>query len=61
MLCNATIIFEVVLTIISLGVTLGQCSPLSKMWDLTGTEAGHCINTTAFFYCEFVLGYPPGT
>lgn len=52
MLCNGTIIFEVIFTAICLCVTLGQCSPLDKLWDLTGTQKGFCINTTVFFYCE---------
>ena len=32
-------------------VTLTQCRPLEKMWDLLGVVNGSCINTTAFFYC----------
>jgi len=35
-------------------VTLAQCRPLEKMWDLAGTVEGTCINTTAFFYCEWL-------
>ncbi|PSN73842.1 hypothetical protein BS50DRAFT_1473 [Corynespora cassiicola Philippines] len=31
-------------------VCLAQCIPLHKFWDFTGTVAGNCINTTAFFY-----------
>lgn len=52
MLCYSTIAFEVVFTAICLCVTFSQCAPLEKMWDLTGTQVGVCINTTAFFYCE---------
>lgn len=52
MLCYGTIAFEIIFTAICLCVTLSQCSPLSKMWDLDGTVRGFCINTTAFFYCE---------
>lgn len=55
MLCHATIVFEVVFTVVCICVTFGQCSPLSKMWDLTGTVDGSCINTTVFFYCESIM------
>lgn len=51
LLCHGTIIFQIVFTATCLGVTFGQCSPLHKMWDLTGSVPGSCINTTAFFYC----------
>ncbi|KAK2599699.1 hypothetical protein N8I77_011431 [Diaporthe amygdali] len=49
-LCYGTIVFQLVFTAICICVTLGQCQPLSKLWDLTGTQPGDCINTTAFFY-----------
>jgi hypothetical protein len=46
------ITFHVLFLIVSLAVTLLQCRPLEKMWDLTGAVDGSCINTTAFFYCK---------
>ncbi|KAI3394514.1 hypothetical protein diail_2603 [Diaporthe ilicicola] len=49
-LCYGTIIFQLVFTVICICVTLGQCQPLSKLWDLTKMQPGSCINTTAFFY-----------
>lgn len=52
MMCHATIAFEVIFTFICISVTFSQCSPLEKMWDLTGTVQGFCINTTAYFYSE---------
>ncbi|KAK2770465.1 integral membrane protein [Colletotrichum kahawae] len=50
-LCICTIAFHALFFVICIGVTLSQCQPLSKQWDLTGTVDGMCINTTAFFYC----------
>lgn len=52
MMCHATIAFEVIFTFICISVTFSQCSPLEKMWDLTSTVQGFCINTTAYFYSE---------
>lgn len=52
MCCHATIAFEIIFTFICIAVTFSQCSPLEKMWDLTGTVPGFCINTTAYFYCK---------
>ncbi|KAG6361205.1 hypothetical protein INS49_009429 [Diaporthe citri] len=49
-LCYGTIVFQLAFTAICLCVTFGQCQPLSKLWDLTKTQPGSCINTTAFFY-----------
>lgn len=51
-LCICTIVFHLLFFFISIGVTLFQCQPLHKMWDLTLTVEGVCINTTAFFYCK---------
>ncbi|KAK4455337.1 hypothetical protein QBC34DRAFT_67050 [Podospora aff. communis PSN243] len=48
--CYGMIAFHALFGIVSIIVTLAQCTPLHKMWDLTGTVAGTCINTTAFFY-----------
>ncbi|KAF2751119.1 hypothetical protein M011DRAFT_473633 [Sporormia fimetaria CBS 119925] len=48
--CIATIHVLTVFTIISILICLLQCLPLRKMWDVTSTIQGHCINTTAFFY-----------
>lgn len=52
MLCHGTVVFEAIFTVVCVCVTLGQCSPLSKFWDLTGAQNGFCINTTGFFYCK---------
>ncbi|KAL0936270.1 uncharacterized protein CTRU02_208485 [Colletotrichum truncatum] len=54
-LCLYTIGFHVIFFIICIVVTLAQCQPLHRMWDLTKTVQGHCINTTAFFY--FTSGF----
>ncbi|KAK3376143.1 integral membrane protein [Lasiosphaeria ovina] len=48
--CMAMIAFHSLFFIVSIVVTLAQCQPLVKMWDLTGSVDGKCINTTAFFY-----------
>ncbi|KAK4457644.1 hypothetical protein QBC42DRAFT_291380 [Cladorrhinum samala] len=48
--CYGLIGLHSVFLIICLCVTLAQCQPLGKMWDLTRTAPGTCINTTAFFY-----------
>lgn len=53
MMCHSTIAFEFVFTFICIAVTFSQCSPLEKMWDLTGTVPGVCINTTAYFYSKY--------
>jgi len=50
--CFGMISFHALFLIVSISVTLAQCQPLHKMWDLTGTVDGKCINTTAFFYCK---------
>ncbi len=50
--CMAMIVFHSLFLVVSLSVTLAQCRPLEKMWDLTGVAPGTCINTTAFFYCK---------
>ncbi|KAH8880600.1 integral membrane protein, partial [Thozetella sp. PMI_491] len=50
LLCIGTIVVHTVFFLICFVVTLAQCNPLPKMWDLTGTMEGHCINTTVFFY-----------
>ncbi|KAB5518848.1 hypothetical protein GE09DRAFT_1155561 [Coniochaeta sp. 2T2.1] len=49
-LCHATIVLHIIFFVICFVVTISQCRPLHKMWDLTQTEPGTCINTTAFFY-----------
>ncbi|KAI2615969.1 hypothetical protein GGR54DRAFT_642056 [Hypoxylon sp. NC1633] len=36
--------------IVCIGVTVGQCKPLEKAWDVTRLVQGTCIDTTAFFY-----------
>ncbi|GKT63289.1 integral membrane protein [Colletotrichum tofieldiae] len=50
-LCTCTILFHLLFFFICIGITLSQCQPLHKMWDLSQTVDGVCINTTAFFYC----------
>ncbi|RFU23912.1 hypothetical protein B7463_g12424, partial [Scytalidium lignicola] len=39
--------------------TLAQCIPFRKIYDITGTVEGTCINTTAYFYflasCNVIL------
>ncbi|EGZ74419.1 hypothetical protein NEUTE2DRAFT_125399 [Neurospora tetrasperma FGSC 2509] len=47
-----TIVLHVVFVLVCIFTTLGQCQPIHKFWDITGTVKGTCINTTAFFYCE---------
>ncbi|KZL65570.1 integral membrane protein [Colletotrichum incanum] len=54
-LCICTILFHLLFFFICIGVTLSQCQPLHKMWDLTQAVDGVCINTTAFFY--FTSGF----
>ncbi|KAK0652601.1 hypothetical protein B0T16DRAFT_321975 [Cercophora newfieldiana] len=49
-LCYGTIVVHSVFFVICIIVTLAQCRPLEKMWDLTNTVDGTCINTTAYFY-----------
>ncbi|KAM7204710.1 hypothetical protein V8F20_003494 [Naviculisporaceae sp. PSN 640] len=49
-LCMGTIIIHAVFFLVCFIVTLAQCQPLNKMWDIMGTVDGKCINTTAFFY-----------
>ncbi|KAK3685176.1 hypothetical protein B0T22DRAFT_482166 [Podospora appendiculata] len=49
-LCIGTITVHALFFFICFVVTLAQCNPLHRMWDLTKTVEGTCINTTAFFY-----------
>lgn len=53
--CIGMIAFHAAFLIVSLSVTLAQCRPLHKMWDLMGIVQGSCINTTTFFYCKTEL------
>ncbi|KAF2276366.1 uncharacterized protein EI97DRAFT_433207 [Westerdykella ornata] len=39
------VLFQVVVTF----GTIGQCVPIEKAWDLTGTVKGRCINTNIFY------------
>ncbi|KAK4159847.1 hypothetical protein QBC43DRAFT_122000 [Cladorrhinum sp. PSN259] len=48
--CQGLMVFHALFFIVCLSVTLSQCQPLVKMWDLLGEVKGSCINTTAFFY-----------
>jgi hypothetical protein len=50
--CWVTIAVHSVFFAVCLIVTLAQCRPLAKMWDLVGAVEGSCINSTAFFYCK---------
>lgn len=49
-LCIGTIIFHACFFIVCISVTLAQCQPIQKMWDIMGTGEGSCINSTALFY-----------
>lgn len=49
-ICIGLIVFHALFLVVCLSVTLAQCQPLGKMWDLLGEVKGTCINTTAFFY-----------
>ncbi|ROW03068.1 hypothetical protein VMCG_05745 [Cytospora schulzeri] len=49
-LCYGTIFFQLGFTVICVCVTLAQCLPMRKQWDVTKTVQGSCINSTAFFY-----------
>jgi len=49
-LCWATIILLATFLGVCLIVTLAQCVPMKKIWDITGTVHGTCIDTTIFFY-----------
>ncbi|KXX78406.1 hypothetical protein MMYC01_205889 [Madurella mycetomatis] len=53
--CIGMIVFHSLFFIVCIAVTLAQCQPLHKMWDIMGTVDGKCINTTAFFY--FTSGF----
>lgn len=48
--CYGTIGLLVTFLAICEIITLVQCIPITKQWDLTGVAPGHCVNTTAFFY-----------
>lgn len=50
--CKATIYFLAVFTVVCVIACVTQCVPLHKMWDFLGVVQGHCINTTALFYCK---------
>lgn len=49
-ICWATLGLLTVFFVLCIGITAGQCNPPYKMWDVTFTVQGACINTTAFFY-----------
>ena len=51
-ICWATLGLLTVFFVLCIGITAGQCNPPYKMWDVTFTVQGACINTTAFFYGE---------
>ncbi|KKA28161.1 hypothetical protein TD95_004284 [Thielaviopsis punctulata] len=48
-----TLIFHTIFFFVCVIVTTNQCMPLNKWWDLTRVGNENCIDTTAFFYCEF--------
>lgn len=58
-ICIGMIVFHSLFFIVCIAVTLAQCQPLHKMWDLMGTVEGKCINTTAFFYCKTPFSWLP--
>lgn len=49
-LCIGTIVTHAVFFLICFIILLFQCQPMEKLWDVTGTVQGKCINNTAFFY-----------
>jgi len=49
-LCYGTIGVLTAFWVICIIVTMAQCTPFHKTYDVTRTVAGQCINTTAFFY-----------
>lgn len=48
--CWATMGLLTVFFILCFSITAAQCNPAHKMWDVTLTVPGKCINTTIFFY-----------
>jgi len=48
----AIIVAQFISTVV---VAMVQCIPMHKFWD--PTAPGHCINITAFYYCEYY--HPP--
>ncbi|KAK6073782.1 integral membrane protein [Seiridium cupressi] len=54
-LCQGTLVLLAVFYVTCLGGTIGQCQPVSKVWDITFKQPGTCNNTTAFFY--FTSGF----
>ncbi|KAJ2990148.1 hypothetical protein NUW58_g3101 [Xylaria curta] len=54
-LCVGTNILLAAFHLICVIITLAQCTPLEKSWDITKTLPGSCINLTAFFY--FTSGF----
>jgi hypothetical protein len=49
-LCKGSIYLLAVYQFIVIVVVPAQCTPLSKVWDLTGQAPGRCINTNVFYY-----------
>ncbi|KAF2683883.1 hypothetical protein K458DRAFT_389804 [Lentithecium fluviatile CBS 122367] len=49
-LCKGTIYLLAAYQFIVIIIVPAQCTPLSKLWDFTGTVPGHCINTNVFYY-----------
>jgi hypothetical protein len=49
-LCKGTIYLLAAYQIIVIIVVPAQCTPLAKLWDLTGRAPGHCINTNIFYF-----------
>ncbi|KAI0884289.1 uncharacterized protein GGS22DRAFT_189417 [Annulohypoxylon maeteangense] len=49
-ICLYTNIFLLVFMVVYLIVTVMQCQPLQKAWNISRYTPGSCINVTAFFY-----------
>ncbi|KAH9884053.1 hypothetical protein F4778DRAFT_787974 [Xylariomycetidae sp. FL2044] len=53
--CIGTNVFLALFFVVCIGCAIGQCTPITKAWDITGLAPGSCINLTAFFY--FTSGF----
>ncbi|KLU91064.1 hypothetical protein MAPG_09587 [Magnaporthiopsis poae ATCC 64411] len=51
-LCIGTIVVHAVFFLVCFIIFMFECQPLEKVWDVTGTVKGTCINNTAFFYAS---------
>lgn len=48
-MCKGTIYLLITYQFIVTVVVPAQCTPISKLWDFTGQEKGHCINANSFY------------